>query len=232
MPSINAAETNNADVIPVVCDHPRSEEELVVAAKNGDELAFEMLIRRYQSRIFATALRYTRVHEDAEDIVQQTLQKAFVYLRKFQGRSSFSTWLTRIAINESLMFLRKGRALYEIPMNEIDGEEGTRELEIRDSRPDPELRYLQHEAKRMLSSAMAKLAPRMRVAMELRELRELSGPETARHMGLSLSAVKARVFNGRKKLRQMLRRTDRSARRSGRTILGIAGPVRAGRKLA
>lgn len=232
MPSIDTAETNNPDVITVVYGNGRTDEELVAAAKNGDELAFEALIKRHRSRIITTALRYARVREDAEDIAQQTLQKAFVYLQKFQGRSSFSTWITRIAINESLMFLRKGRALHEVPMNEIIDEEGTRELEIRDSRPDPEHRYLQREAARILSSAMARLGSDTRVAMELRELRELSGPETAREMGVSLSAVKARVFNGRKKLRQMLRRPDRLSRRSGRTIPGISGTVCAVRKVA
>jgi len=94
---------NNPDVATAGSGNPGTDEELVAAAKSGDELAFEMLIKRYQSRVFALALRYTRIHEDAEDIVQQTFQKAFVYLQKFQGKSAFATWLTRIAINESLI---------------------------------------------------------------------------------------------------------------------------------
>ena len=78
------------------CD-AAADEELVAAAKNGDELGFESLARRHQRRIFALAFRYTRVREDAEDIVQEAFQKAFVHLQKFEGKSSFSTWLTRIA---------------------------------------------------------------------------------------------------------------------------------------
>src|SRR6201997_976477 len=78
-----------------------AEEQLVAAAKGGDEGAFETLFNRHQRRIFALAFRYTRVREDAEDIVQQTFQKAFVHLQKFEGKSSFSTWLTGIAITES-----------------------------------------------------------------------------------------------------------------------------------
>jgi len=73
------------------------DEELVAATKSGDELAFETLVKRHQRRIFALAFRYTRVREDAEDIVQETFRKAFVHLQKFEGKSSFSTWLTRIA---------------------------------------------------------------------------------------------------------------------------------------
>ncbi len=79
-----------------------ADEELVAAAKNGDELGFESLAKRYQRRIFALAFRYTRVREDAEDIVQETFRKAFVHLQKFEGKSSFSTWSTRVAINEAL----------------------------------------------------------------------------------------------------------------------------------
>ncbi len=79
------------------------EAALVLAAKRGDGQAFEILIERYQKRILAVARRFTRIREDAEDVVQQSLQKAFVHLHKFEGKSSFSTWLTRIAINEALM---------------------------------------------------------------------------------------------------------------------------------
>jgi RNA polymerase sigma-70 factor (ECF subfamily) len=232
MPSIGAAEANNPAVITVASGNPRTDEELVAAAKNGDELAFEVLIKRYESRIFSIARHYTRVHEDAEDIVQQSLQKAFVHLQNFQGKSSFSTWLTRIAINESLMFLRKGRALREIPINETHSEEGTYELEIRDSRPDPELRYLQLESASMLSAAIAQLRPGTRAAMELSELRELSGAETARQIGVSLSAIKARVFHGRRELREILRRSAGASRRPGHTILSVGGNCSAGRKCA
>src|SRR5258708_16308987 len=80
-----------------------ADEELVAAAKSGDESAFEILVKRQERKVFRVALRYTRVREDAEDIVQETFRKAFVHLQKFEGKSSFSTWLTRIAINEALM---------------------------------------------------------------------------------------------------------------------------------
>ena len=210
-------ESNMCKVINAGSDDPVTDEELVAAAKSGDELAFETLIKRHQSRVFAIALRYLRVHEDAEDIVQQTFQKVFVYLKRFQGRSSFSTWLTRIAINESLMLLRRGRAVREVSIHETHDEE----VEIGDSSLDPEVRYLQREAGRILSSAMAQLTPGMRVAMELKELRELSSPETAREMGVSINAVKARVFHGRRKLREIIRRSAGSSRTPTPTILAI-----------
>ncbi len=97
---------------------PGTDEALVSAAKNGNQRAFEVLVERHRQRMLAFARRYTRVREDAEDVVQQTFQKAFIHLNKFQGKSSFSTWLTRIAINEALMLMRRSHALREIPVND------------------------------------------------------------------------------------------------------------------
>jgi RNA polymerase sigma-70 factor, ECF subfamily len=185
-----------------------TEAALVAAAKNGDEHAFETLVKRHQRRILAIAVRYTRVRYDAEDVVQQSFQKAFVYLHKFEGKSTFSTWLTRIAINEALMFLRRKRGQREISIGEdsIDAEGAASRPEIPDADPDPETSYLQREEARMLFAALKTLRPRLRKAIELRELAELSTEETARRMGVSVGAVKARIFHGRKKLRKALRR--------------------------
>jgi RNA polymerase sigma-70 factor (ECF subfamily) len=180
---------------------------LVVAAKSGDGHAFEILIERHQRRILAVAQRFTRIRDDAEDIVQQSFQKAFVYLYKFERRSSFSTWLTRIAINEALMSLRRSRGHREVSINDLAGNhENEPGLEIPDSREGPESVFLQDERNRILSAAMNKLTPGIRTAIELRELGELSTKEAARVMGLSVSAVKARVFQGRRKLHQVLKR--------------------------
>ncbi len=205
MRTMPADESNMSKMLNAESGDPLTDEELVAGAKSGDELAFEILIKRHQSRVFAIARRYLRVHEDAEDIVQQTFQKAFVYLRTFQGKSSFSTWITRIAINESLMLLRGGRAVREVSIHETNDEDETpRYLEIGDSSLDPEARYLQLEAAHILYSAMAQLSPGVRVVMELKELRELTGQETARQLGVSVSAVKTRVFHGRKQLREII----------------------------
>jgi len=197
---------------------PDEEAALVLAAKRGDGRAFEILIERYQRRILAVARRFTRIREDAEDVVQQSFQKAFVHLHKFEGKSSFSTWLTRIAINEALMSLRRGRGLREVSIDDLSGNEETAlKLEIPDSRAGPESAFFQDERSRILFAAMNKLTPGQRTAIELRELAELSTEEAARVMGLSVEAVKARVFHGRRKLRQVLKRE--SARMSGKQIL-------------
>src|SRR6266481_7586243 len=191
------------------------EAALVLAAKSGDGQAFEILIERYQRRILAVVRRFTRIREDAEDIVQQSLQKAFVHLHKFEEKSRFSTWLTRIAINEALMLLRRDRGLREVSIDDLSGnEESVLAREMRDSRAGPESVFLQDERSRILSAAINKLTPKTRTAIELRELGELSTRETARLMGLSVEAVKGRLFQGRKKLRRALR--HESARMSGK----------------
>src|ERR1700730_1324993 len=86
---------------------------LVAAGKNGDRKSFEILVERHEQKLFFVVQRIARTREDAEDVVQQTFQKAFIHLRKFEGRSAFSTWLTRIAITEALMLLRRNRGLRE-----------------------------------------------------------------------------------------------------------------------
>ena len=190
-------------------DHLVAEEDAVVvaAAKTGDGRAFELLVERHEGRIFLIAQRITRNREDAEDAVQQSFQKAFINLKKFEGDSLFSTWLTRIAINEALMLLRRKRGSREVPIAESSTEDGAAlSLDFPDSGPNPEDSCLQRERERILCAAVNELKPGLRKAVELREIGELSTGETAQVMGLSIAAVKARLFHGRKRLRQTLKR--------------------------
>jgi RNA polymerase sigma-70 factor (ECF subfamily) len=204
---------------------PEGEEALVIAAKNGNDHAFETLVKRYRRRMLTVALRLTRVQEDAEDVTQQCFQKAFAHLHKFEGKSSFSTWLTRITINEALMLLRKGRGRREISIDEerFEPKEAAR-LEIPDLDPDPEACYLQREEAGILSAAIETLTPGLRKAITLRDVGELSTEETAQRMGLSLAAVKSRLLRGRRKLRKALRCYVTSPRRV-RSIAGDAKRV-------
>lgn len=189
---------------------------LVTSAKEGDTEAFAILIERHEQRLLTCAMRITRNQQDAEDAVQLSLHKAFTHLPRFEGRSAFSTWLTRIVINEALMLRRKNRTLREISIDELQGsEEAARVLEIPDSSPGPESRYFQREQQELLSAAMGELRPNMRQAIELRDLRELSVDETARVTGLSIPAVKGRLFHARRKLRKALSRNTQSAEWSG-----------------
>ena len=197
---------------------PAGERTLVAAAKNGDEQAFETLFKRYQRKTFAVVLRYTRVVEDAEDIVQQSFYKAFVHLCQFQGESSFSTWLTRIAINEALMFLRSIGAVRKVSIDDILDAGSADSLGTPDSNADPETRCSQQEEVRILSKAVRNLRPGLRTTIVLSELRELSTSDTARRMGLSVAAVKARIFRGKRELRQELASYLKPTRKPGTDI--------------
>ena len=212
--AINGAKTTSSSANRLVAEEDAS---LVAAAKARDTRAFELLVERNERKIFSMAHRITRNREDAEDVVQQSFQKTFIHLKKFQGESLFSTWLTRIAINEALMLLRRKRGSREVPMAESSTEgETALLLDIPDSGPNPEDSCLQREQERILSAAVSELTPGMRKAIELRELGELSTRETARVMGLSVGAVKARVFHGRRKLRETLRQRPKVDRRDNK----------------
>src|ERR1700704_6530727 len=116
---------------------------LVAGAKTGDARAFELLVQRHEGKIFSLAQRMTRNREDAEDVVQQSFQKAFIHLKKFEGDSLFSTWLTRIAINEALMLLRRRSGTREVPITKSSMKtESALPLDFLDSAPNPEDSYL------------------------------------------------------------------------------------------
>jgi RNA polymerase sigma-70 factor (ECF subfamily) len=180
---------------------------LVAFARSGSSHAFDVLVERHARRILCVAQRVTRSREDAEDVVQQSFQKAFVQLQKFEGRSSFYTWLTRIAINEALMCLRTNHRARVVSMDELTkGEENALVLQIRDLGASPERSCSQRERERMLSFAMKQLTPGIRTALQLYELDERSLKESAQMMGVSVGTAKSRVFRGRRKLRETLKR--------------------------
>jgi RNA polymerase sigma-70 factor (ECF subfamily) len=180
---------------------------LVAAAKSGSGHAFDVLVERHSRRIRRVAQRVTRGRQDAEDVVQQSFQKAFVQLQKFEGRSSFSTWLTRIAINEALMWLRTNHRARVVSIDEItNSEESAHVLQIRDLGASPEGSCSQRERERILLFAMKQLTPGIRTALQLYDLDERSLKESARMMGVSVATAKSRVFRGRRKLRETLKR--------------------------
>jgi RNA polymerase sigma factor (sigma-70 family) len=193
--------------------HGPSEEILVEAAKTGHSTAFATLSARYRQQLFRAAHRITRSREDAEDAVQDALLRAFVHIRDFDGRSSFATWLTRIAINSALMILRKKRSSLEIATDSNDdvAADGPRD-EITDHRPNPERHYAQSEEENMLRKAIQKLRPALRAVVQI-QLQERSMRETAEAIGISLTAAKGRLFHAKSALRRsMIRKHVRQPR--------------------
>jgi RNA polymerase sigma-70 factor (ECF subfamily) len=174
---------------------------LVAAAKGGDTQAFEELVLRHEPRVLAIAQRITNNREDAQDVAQESFHKAFCHLNTFQEKARFSTWMTRIAMNEAFMLLRRRRATPEVlPESSDDGDESVSERFV-DQRPTPEQSCRLRERKQILTEAINRLGPKVRTAILLRDIEERSAEETARILGTSISAVKARVFQGRRKLR-------------------------------
>src|SRR6267142_3872263 len=199
----------------------------LAAGKRGDSAAFEILYKQSANTVFRIARRMMRNNEDAEDVVQESFQQAFIHPKSFNGDSRFSTWLSRIAINAALMKLRKKHRLRDVSLDiSTETEEPSARIEVEDQGPNPEQLYAQEEQQRILSEAMNQLTPGMRKAIELRELDERSTEETARIMGISVSAVKARVFHGRKKLRERLNHFVGSAWTSGRDASRTVGNTR------
>jgi RNA polymerase sigma-70 factor, ECF subfamily len=185
------------------------ESRLVADAKRGHQGAFGELCERHSKKLFHTTLRITRNREDAEDALQDSLLSAFVHIRKFDGRSSFYTWLTRIAINCALMKLRKNRACHEVSIDEpIDSGEERMHSEPADAAPSPEARCVQRERETMLTVAVRRLRPAIREAVRVRHLQEFSIKETAQILGISVEATKGRLFHARVALRKASRLTS------------------------
>jgi len=185
------------------------EQALVAAAKQGQAEAFGALCEPLARKLIQSAHRITRNREDAEDAFQDALSSAFIHIDNFDGRSSFSTWLTRIAINSALMTLRKKRRSREIPIGSGElGANGVR-WDVPDPSANPEKLYAQREKERILREAIRELRPTIRQVVEIQQLQEISMKETAGMLGVSVTAAKARLFHGRRALRKAFRlRTD------------------------
>ena len=181
-----------------------SDSTLVATTKNGQSQAFEFLVKRHEAKTFSVAFGITRNREDAQDVVQQSFHKAFMHLDRFQGKSSFLTWLTRIVINEGLMCLRRNRARREVSLEDVKSEsEDLFSPEIADRGENPAETYEQLENERILCEAMNQLDAEFRTAVRLR-LEERTVSETAEILGLGIATLKARLFRARQKLRVLL----------------------------
>jgi RNA polymerase sigma factor (sigma-70 family) len=181
-------------------------ESLLQGAAAGDANSFARLCEQNGQRIFNIVSRITKNHEDAEDALQDSYLRAFVHLKDFDRRSSFSTWLTRIAINSALMKLRKNRTCREVSMDEPADDNTERpHLQAVDSDPDPEERYAQSERARIVRGAVCRLRPKLRRVVELAQLEERPMKEAAEMMGISVGTAKARLFHGRVALRKSRR---------------------------
>ena len=182
----------------VVGDDP--DFEIVARVRNGETDAFEELVRKHGRRVYRSLLAIMGSAEEAEDALQDAFLKAFQHLGHFEGRSRFSTWLVRIAINTGLQRIRSQKQFDSL---DEDGEE-FRPRNIQAWSDNPEEYYSREELRRLVEKEVMKLPVKYRLALMLRDLEEQSTEEAAASLGLSVPGLKARVLRGRLMLRESM----------------------------
>ena len=180
---------------------------VLAQVRAGSEVAVRALVKQNNRRLYRAARAIVRDDAEAEDVVQETYVRAFSALDGFEERSSVSTWLTRIAVNEALMKLRKRKTDRTVSLDEpVDLGEDVMQREIAVWDGNPEQQYSGEEMKKILEDALDSLKPDFRTVFTLRDIEALSTEETADALGISVAAVKSRLLRARLALREKLTR--------------------------
>ena len=192
--------------VTAIAAQPLTDGELVARIVDGDAALFEILMRRHNQRIYRAVRAVLRADDDVEDVMQQAYLNAYTHLRQFAGGAQFSTWLTRIAVNEALS-RRRRNALF------VQGED---EMILADeTTPDPEQQASAAELREVMEREVAALPDAFRTVVVLRDVEGASTSETASILGISEDLVKTRLHRARALLR------DRLYRRAGVTLQSI-----------
>ena len=174
------------------------DEEVVRLVRGGEHALFEILMRRYNQRLYRVARSIVRDEAEAEDVMQQAYVNAYAHLHQFAGRARFSTWLTRIAVHEALARVRHRNRKREIDMPETD------DAHLASGQPSPEREAFAGELRRLLESALDALPRESRLVFVMREVEGLSTAEAAESLGVSEDVVKTRLHRTRTQLRKEL----------------------------
>jgi len=195
---------------------PNHEEwDLIQQAAAGDSRSLEQLLAAHKPRLHRIALAILRNKEDAEDAVQEGLCRAYVKLRSFQGRSSLSTWLTRVIINSALMIRRRKKGRPETSLDEfLDGQPEQMQRQIVDVGFNPEQIYRVTEMNGLVMDQVRKLPSGLRAAFQLVDIDGLSTSESTEELGIRLSAFKSRLCRARHRVARGLRQSLRRPRNS------------------
>lgn len=216
---------HDANELPMSADQTkRDEATLLRCAIAGDPAALEQLFARNNRALYQTALRLLGNPEDAEDALQEGMLAAYRNLRRFEGRSQFSTWLTRIVINAALMRRRSRRSHPAVSLDDGVGEEQIPAAErFADEGPSPEELYAGHELAERLRENLEGLSPVLRHAFELRELAGFTADEAAKALGVSRNTLKARLWRARQQLATRLGHVLRGRVALSRGARGLSG---------
>jgi RNA polymerase sigma-70 factor (ECF subfamily) len=201
----------NSRPLPTLPTGELADEEVARRVLGGEPELFELLMRRYNRRLFRIARAVVLDDAEAEDILQEAWVRVFQHLGQFDGRARLATWITRIALHEALA--RKRRASRFGPFPKLDESEEAPEERLASPEADPERRAAGSELGGMLAEELSRLSESARAVFVLRSVEELSTAETATALGIDEGAVKVRLHRARGRLRAALdRRFDRATR--------------------
>ena len=178
-----------------------SDQEVIRRVRAGEVDVFEILLRRYNQRVFRLARAVLRTDAEAEDVTQEAWVRAYEHLHQFEGRSEFSTWLSRIAIHEAWARMRRSRRYATIEPDSTGEDRNMKEVSVD---RDPEGAAFSREVGLLVQEAVDSLPLRYRTVFVLRQIEELSTAETAECLELSEETVKTRLHRARSALRQQL----------------------------
>jgi len=186
-------------------DH-QTDDELVLLAQSGNDVAFTELIERHRSISFKLAYSILKDRSDAEDEVQNATWKAYSHLGQFNFEAKFSTWLTRIVVNQCLMRLRKDKRakFFYIDDVQIGDEVGT--LDLRDKTDGPEADLGRREVSQILHQEVNRMPPLLKKVFWMRDIEERSMSDVAESLGISVAAAKSRLLRARQELKVRLQK--------------------------
>ena len=193
-----------------------SDDDLVSAAQAGRHDAFEALMNRNYSNCLKLALSILKERQEAEDQVQNAYWKAFQHIGQFQRDAKFSTWMTRIVVNQCLMRLRQTRRASFLYLDDAPIGESRGTLELVDQTDSPEKMLGSKELSGLLKHEIARIPALLRNVFVLRDVNQLPMPEVASQLGISVAAAKSRLLRARLELRQRL---EKHCGRMGRATL-------------
>jgi RNA polymerase sigma-70 factor (ECF subfamily) len=190
-------------------EYTRAEEPLIAKARAGSSEAFSELVWKHSQQIYGVSLRILKNHSDAEDNLQDVFCKVHKNIQRFEGRSRFSTWLVRIAINEASMKIRRQHSecvVFHADMPRPEGEHGP-VLEIEDDSPNPERQCITNE---LAAKVFTGLHPSVANTFIRHKVEGWTQRELAKEMGLTVATIKSRIFRARAHMQQQLQATRRA----------------------
>ncbi len=223
MNTIRQERQHTSKIVPNLVLARDPQELLIEKAQAGNQDALETLFAKQSPALYQTALRLVGTPEEAEDVLQEGMLSAFRNLRRFEGRSQFSTWLTRIVINAALMRLRSRRARPAVSLDErlAEDDDMTFADQFPDTAPNPEQTVARRELEDLLRRNLETLSPVLRSAFILREMEGFSTEEAAEELGISQGTLKARLHRAKRQLSRLIGRALRPAEAEGRRAGGL-----------